>query len=71
MADEINPEIKEMMEKMKLRDDEIKTLKDDIQRLQDEKKELKEDIRALSKGDNKDKELTFKDYAKLFMEGLN
>ena len=48
---------------------EIETLKTDIKTLQEEKAQLKEDIKNLNK--TPDKELTFQDYAKIFMEGLN
>jgi predicted nucleic acid-binding Zn-ribbon protein len=48
---------------------EIEALKTDIKTLQEEKAQLKEDIKNLNK--TPEKELTFQDYAKIFMEGLN
>lgn len=66
LPDDVKAIIKSMQESNKK---EIETLKQDIQTLQEEKKQLKEDIKNISK--NPEKELTFKDYAKIFMEGLN
>ncbi len=63
-------DIKEMIKSMEVKNNkEIESLKTDIKTLQEEKAQLKEDIKNLGK--NQDKELTFKDYAKIFMEGLN
>ena len=68
MTDE---EIKKLTDEVTLTKEELEKQKDLIKTLQEEKAQLKEDIKNLSKGDNRDKELTFKDFAKTFMEGLN
>ena len=63
-------DVKAMIKNMELTNNkEIEALKTDIKTLQEEKAQLKEDIKNLNK--NQDKELTFQDYAKIFMEGLN
>lgn len=63
-------DVKEMIKSMEIKNNkEIETLKTDIKTLQEEKAQLKEDIKNLNK--TPDKELTFQDYAKIFMEGLN
>lgn len=62
--------VKELIKSMEISNNkEIETLKTDIKTLQEEKAQLKEDIKNLNK--TPDKELTFQDYAKIFMEGLN
>lgn len=68
---EENPDIKILTDEIILTKEELEKQKDIIKTLQEEKAQLKEDIKNLSKGDNQDKELTFKDFAKIFMEGLN
>ena len=63
-------DVKEMIKSMEIKNNkEIETLKTDIKTLQEEKAQLKEDIKNLNK--TPEKELTFQDYAKIFMEGLN
>lgn len=66
LPDDVKAIIKSMQD---TNNKQIESLKNDIQTLQEEKKQLKEDIKNLSK--TPEKELTFKDYAKIFMEGLN
>lgn len=68
MTDE---EIKKLTDEVTLTKEELEKHKEMIKTLQEEKAQLKEDIKNLSKGDNKDKELSFNDFAKIFMEGLN
>lgn len=63
-------DVKALIKNMEITNNkEIESLKTDIKTLQEEKAQLKEDIKNLNK--NQDKELTFQDYAKIFMEGLN
>ena len=63
-------DVKAMIKNMELTNSkEIEALKTDIKTLQEEKAQLKEDIKNLGK--TPDKEITFQDYAKIFMEGLN
>ena len=63
-------DVKAMIKNMELTNNkEIEALKTDIKTLQEEKAQLKEDIKNLNK--TPEKELTFQDYAKIFMEGLN
>lgn len=63
-------DVKAMIKNMELTNSkEIEALKTDIKTLQEEKAQLKEDIKNLGK--TPEKELTFQDYAKIFMEGLN
>ena len=66
LPDDVKSIIKSMQE---ANNKEMESLKQSIQTLQEEKKQLKEDIKNLNKDDKK--ELTFQDYAKIFMEGLN
>lgn len=63
-------DVKAMIKNMELTNNkEIEALKTDIKTLQEEKAQLKEDIKNLNK--TPEKEITFQDYAKIFMEGLN
>ena len=63
-------DVREMIKSMEINNKkEIETLKTDIKTLQEEKAQLKEDIKNLGK--TPEKEFTFQDYAKIFMEGLN
>lgn len=63
-------DVKALIKNMELTNNkEIEALKTDIKTLQEEKAQLKEDIKNLNK--TPEKELTFQDYAKIFMEGLN
>ena len=63
-------DVKALIKNMEITNNkEIESLKTDIKTLQEEKAQLKEDIKNLNK--TPEKELTFQDYAKIFMEGLN
>lgn len=63
-------DVKALIKNMEITNNkEIESLKTDIKTLQEEKAQLKEDIKNLGK--TPEKELTFQDYAKIFMEGLN
>lgn len=61
-------ELKKLQDEVKLNKEEMEKAKQMIQTLEEEKKQLKEDIKNIQK--QPEKELGFKELAKIFMEGL-